>query len=166
MLLREDFGTDFKWGVSTAAYQIEGAYNYNGKGLSIWDEFVNKRGKIFKKHHGKVACDFYNRFAKDIILISELGIPNYRFSIAWSRIFPEGIGPVNHDGIHFYNRVIDLCLELEIEPWITLYHWDLPQELQKKGGWTNREIIHWFSYYVDSCIKYFGDQGKELDSIK
>lgn len=159
-LAREDFGTEFKWGVSTAAYQIEGAHNFNGKGLSIWDNFVNKRGKIFKKQHGNIACDYYNNFSKDISLISELQIPNYRFSIAWSRIFPNGIGTVNHDGIDFYNRVIDFCLELEIEPWITLYHWDLPQELQKKGGWTNREVIHWFGFYVDHCIKYFGDRVK------
>lgn len=159
-LLREDFGTDFKWGVSTAAYQIEGAYNLDGKGLSIWDIFVNKRGKIFKKHHGKIACDYYNNFSKDISLISELQIPNYRFSIAWSRIFPHGIGAVNFKGIDFYNRIIDFCLELEIEPWITLYHWDLPLALQKKGGWRNREVIHWLSFYIDCCLKHYGDRIK------
>ena len=159
-LTKEDFGADFKWGVSTAAYQIEGAHNLHGKGLSIWDKFVNRRGKIFQKHHGNIACDYYNNFAKDISLISELQIPNYRFSIAWSRIFPDGVGRVNFDGIDYYNRVIDFCLELDIEPWITLYHWDLPHALQKKGGWTNREIIHWFSFYVDRCLKHYGDRVK------
>lgn len=159
-LAREDFGTDFKWGVSTAAYQIEGAHNFNGKGQSIWDNFVKKRGKIFKKQHGNIACNHYNNFSKDISLISELQIPNYRFSIAWSRIFPYGVGKVNFDGIDFYSRVIDFCLELEIEPWITLYHWDLPHELQKNGGWANREIIHWFSFYVDRCLKHYGDRVK------
>ncbi|MEP6615661.1 MAG: GH1 family beta-glucosidase [Ginsengibacter sp.] len=157
---KDDFGPDFKWGVSTAAYQIEGGYNQNGKGLSIWDDFVDKKNKIFNNDHGKVACDFYNNYAKDISMISTLQIPNYRFSIAWTRIFPHGIGVMSHEGIDFYNRVIDLCLELNIEPWITLYHWDLPLELQRKGGWTNREIIHWFSFYVDSCVKYFGDRVK------
>lgn len=159
-IAREDFGSDFKWGVSTAAYQIEGAHNCNGKGSSIWDAFVKKRGKIFKKQHGNIACNHYNNFAKDISIISELQIPNYRFSIAWSRIFPEGIGKVNFEGIDFYSRIIDFCLELDIEPWITLYHWDLPLHLQKKGGWVNREIIHWFSFYVDRCIKHYGDRVK------
>lgn len=159
-LSKKDFGDDFKWGVSTAAYQIEGGYNANGKGPSIWDEFVNKRGRIHKDHHGKTACNFYTSYAGDISLISQLQIPNYRFSIAWSRILPNGIGTVNKDGIDFYNRIIDLCIELEIEPWITLYHWDLPLALQQKGGWTNREIIHWFSFYVDCCIKHFGPRVK------
>lgn len=159
-LIRENFGDDFKWGISTAAYQIEGAYNCDGKGLSIWDKFVEKRKKIFKSHHGKISCDHYNLFSTDISLIYELKIPNYRFSISWSRLFPEGIGKVNFKGIDFYNRIIDYCLELDIEPWMTLYHWDLPLELQKKGGWTNREIIHWFSFYVDRCLKHYGDRVK------
>ena len=159
-LIKDDFGIDFKWGVSTAAYQIEGGYNMHGKGPSIWDEFVNKKGRIFKNHHGKIACDFYTRYAKDISLMAELHIPNYRFSIAWSRIFPKGIDTVNREGVDFYNRVIDFCLELNIEPWITLYHWDLPQQLQLKGGWMNREIINWFSNYVDCCVKHFGDRIK------
>src|SRR6266516_7834129 len=101
-LMRKNFGADFKWGVSTAAYQIEGGYNLNGKGLSIWDEFVKKKGKVFNNHHGKVACDFYNKYAKDIILMAALQIPNYRFSIAWTRIFPNGIGTLSNGGIDFY----------------------------------------------------------------
>ena len=157
---RNDFGDDFKWGVSTAAYQIEGGYNADGKGPSIWDTFSQKKKKIFNNQNGNIACDFYDHYADDIVLMYNMGIPNYRFSISWSRILPHGVGAVNHKGIDFYNRVIDFCMELGIEPWITLYHWDLPEALQKKGGWTNREIIHWFSYYVDCCIKNFGDRVK------
>lgn len=157
---KEDFGNDFTWGVSTAAYQVEGAYNLHGKGLSIWDVFANQKGNIFQNQHGNTACDFYHRYAQDISLMRQLNITNFRFSISWSRLFPNGIGSVNKDGVDFYNRVIDFCLELGIKPWITLYHWDLPHELQKKGGWTNREIINWFSEYVACCINMFGDRVK------
>lgn len=157
---REDFGSDFKWGVSTAAYQIEGAHNIDGKGKSIWDVFANTRGKILNNHNANTTCNFYNQYARDITLMYELNIPNFRFSLSWSRIIPNGTGAINKQGIDFYNRVIDLCLELGIEPWITLYHWDLPFNLEKKGGWINREIIHWFSAYVEVCIKAFGDRVK------
>lgn len=158
LFTKDDFGADFKWGVSTAAYQIEGAHNADGKGPSIWDVFVKQRRKIANGEHGDIACNFYNHYADDIALMYKMGIPNYRFSIAWSRILPQGIGPLNYKGIDFYNRVIDFCLELGIEPWVTLYHWDLPNELQKKGGWANRDIIHWFGYFADCCVKHFGDR--------
>ena len=155
---KKDFGDDFFWGVSTAAYQIEGAFNLDGKGLSMWDTFTKKKNKIFNNDNGDITCDFYHKFTQDIYLIYQLKIPHFRFSISWSRIFPEGVGFINQDGIDFYNKVIDLCLELGIEPWITLYHWDLPQNLHEKGGWTNREIINWFSEYVACCVKHFGDR--------
>lgn len=155
---KKDFGDDFFWGVSTAAYQIEGASNLDGKGLSIWDTFTKKKNKIFNNENGDIACDFYHKFTQDIYLIYQLKIPHFRFSISWSRIFPEGVGIINEKGIDFYNKVIDLCLELGIEPWITLYHWDLPQSLHEKGGWTNREIIKWFSEYVACCVQHFGDR--------
>lgn len=157
---RAAFGDDFNWGVSTAAYQIEGAHDTDGKGASIWDEFTKKRKKILGSHHGDEACDFYNRYPEDIRLLENLHIPNYRFSISWSRIFPEGTGPVNHAGVDYYNRLIDACLSHGIQPWITLYHWDLPIALEKKGGWTNREILGWFGSYVSFCIKEFGDRVK------
>lgn len=157
---KEDFGDDFKWGVSTAAYQIEGSHNKDGKGNSIWDEFSQRRKKIANGHSGNVACNFYQEYASDINIINKLNIPNYRFSISWSRIMPNGIGEVNYKGIAFYNRVIDFCLELGIEPWITLYHWDLPAALQKKGGWTNRAIVQWFNEFVLCCLKHFGDRVK------
>ena len=156
----EDFGSDFKWGVSTAAYQVEGAHNIDGKGKSIWDEFANKKGKIFRNQNANTSCNFYEQYTSDIALIYELNIPNFRFSLSWSRIMPTGRKVINEHGIDFYNRVIDFCLELGIEPWITLYHWDLPYALEQQGGWTNREIINWFSEYVSTCIKAFGDRVK------
>lgn len=157
---KRDFGEDFRWGVSTAAFQIEGAYDVDGKGESIWDVFSMQKGKVYKNHHAKISCDFYNRYIHDLILMQSLGIPNYRFSLSWSRLIPQGAGKTNCKGIGFYNRVIDFCLELDIEPWITLYHWDLPQALQQKGGWMNRDIINWFSDYVSFCIREFGDRVK------
>ena len=160
LFTKNDFGADFNWGVSTAAYQIEGGHNVDGKGQSIWDTFSQKKNKIFNNDNGNIACDYYKRYAEDIALIYKLNIPNHRFSISWSRILPQGIGAVNHKGIDFYNRVIDFCLEFGIEPWITLYHWDLPEALQQKGGWANREVINWFSFFVECCVKYFGDRVK------
>ena len=157
---KNDFGPDFKWGVSTAAYQTEGGWDSNGKGKSIWDVFSNTKGKTFQGENGNIACDFYRRYMQDIILMAKLKIPNFRFSLSWSRIIPNGTGKVNPLGIEFYNRVIDFCLELGVEPWITLYHWDLPYELEKRGGWTNREIIKWFGDYVELCVRYFGDRVK------
>lgn len=156
----KDFGEDFVFGVSTAAYQIEGGYDSDDKGTSIWDEFTSKKGNTFNNHHGQIACDFYNKFEEDILLMKSMNIKNFRFSLAWSRIIPKGIGEVSKEGIDFYNRVIDFCLTCGITPWITLYHWDLPQTLQDKGGWTNREILFWFENYVQVCATYFGDRVK------
>ncbi|MDB5009448.1 MAG: bglA 2 [Mucilaginibacter sp.] len=107
-----------------------------------------------------MACDFYNCYERDIDLVKQLNIPNFRFSIAWSRIFPEGVGKVNQAGIDYYNKVIDYCLKQGIEPWVTLYHWDLPQVLELKGGWTNRSVIDWFVGFVMQCAKSFGDRVK------
>jgi beta-glucosidase len=153
-----DFGSDFHWGVASAAYQTEGAWLADGKGLSIWDVFTASKGKIAGAENGRVACDFYNRFIQDLILMKSMNIPCFRFSISWTRIFPEGTGKVNPAGIAFYNQLIDFCLEMGIEPWITLYHWDLPQTLQDAGGWGNRDVVGWFSEYVQTCIRAFGDR--------
>ncbi len=150
----------FAWGVSTAAFQIEGAPRRHGKGLSIWDDFTRKKGRIPNNENADVACDFYQHYYHDLALMGALNIPNYRFSISWSRIFPQGTGAVNKAGVDFYNRVINFCLEVGIEPWVTIYHWDLPLELEKKGGWTNRDILGWFEEYVAFCIKAFGDRVK------
>ena len=160
LLTKEAFGKDFIWGVSTAAYQIEGAHNLDGKGPSVWDTFVQKRNKIFRNHTGDIACDHYNRYIDDLYLMHSMNIRNYRFSVSWSRILPEGVGQINQAGIDFYNKLIDLSLELGITPWVTLYHWDLPHSLEVKGGWTNRDVKDWFGDYVAICVKSFGDRVK------
>lgn len=157
---RSDFGPDFQWGVATAAYQIEGAWKEDGKSPSIWDTFTHKKGKIKTGENGDVSCDFYHRYREDLALMQSMGIPNNRFSLSWSRILPEGTGKVNEKGADFYDRVIDRCLELGLEPWITCYHWDLPQVLQDKGGWVNRDVIAWFSEFVNVVTKRYGDRVK------
>ena len=159
-LHKNQFGDDFLWGVSTAAFQIEGAHDVDGKGSSIWDVFTSQKGRVKNGHHALTACDFYNSYQNDIDLISQLNIPNFRFSISWPRIMPTGIHPVNQAGIDYYNKIIDSLLEQGIEPWVTLYHWDLPHALEVKGGWTNRESVSWFSEYVEICAKHFGDRVK------
>ncbi|KAF2342926.1 GH1 family beta-glucosidase [Flavobacterium tistrianum] len=159
-LNKNQFGKDFLWGVSTAAFQIEGAHDADGKGSSIWDVFTSQKGKIKNGHHAITACDFYNCYQDDINLIKELNIPNFRFSISWPRIMPTGVHPINQAGIDYYNKIIDSLLASGIEPWITLYHWDLPHELEVKGGWTNRESVSWFKEYVEVCVQYFGDRVK------
>lgn len=157
---KQAFGTDFKWGVSVAAYQIEGAYDADDKGASIWDIFSNRRGNIYLNQHGNVACNFYEHYREDLQLMRTLGIPNFRFSLAWSRIMPTGEKVVNPKGIAFYDSLIDSCLELGITPWVTLYHWDLPHALEVKDGWTNRDVVGWFTDYVEVCVKRFGDRVK------
>jgi beta-glucosidase len=157
-VIAADFGKDFCWGVSTSAYQIEGAYNKHGKGLSIWDVYSNTPRKIFQNHNGNHAADFYHRFKEDIALLKQLGIKHFRFSISWPRILPAGTGEINPLGIKFYHELLDCCLENDIVPWVTLYHWDLPYELEKKGGWTNRAILSWFKEYVEVCVSYFGSK--------
>jgi beta-glucosidase len=159
-LQRSDFGKDFKWGVSTAAFQIEGAAREDGKSESIWDRFASVKGKIKNNENADTAADFYHRYKEDVSLIRELNFDAFRFSLAWARILPNGTGEINQKGIDFYNRVIDACLALNIEPWVTLYHWDLPQALEEKGGWTNRDIVSWFSEYADVCTHKFGDSVK------
>lgn len=153
--VKQDFGDDFLWGISSSATQTEGAYNVDGKGLSIWDIFVTDRKKILNNDTHFQASDFYNNYKTDIALIKQMGIPNYRFSLSWSRILPSGIGEINQAGLDFYHNVIDCCLEHGIEPFITLYHWDLPQELEVKGGWTNRDILSWFEEYTSVCVTAF-----------
>lgn len=154
------FGEDFSWGVASSAYQTEGAVLEDGKGLSIWDVFSQRNGVIKNNDNGKRATNFYNRFIQDIILMEFLGIRNFRFSLSWPRLIPEGRGKKAEKGVEFYNKVIDFCLECGIEPWITLYHWDLPQALEEKGGWTNRDMLRWFEDYVAFCVQQYGDRVK------
>lgn len=157
-LKRSDFGAGFQFGVATAAYQIEGAWNADGKGPSIWDEFTHRKKNVKNGANGDVACDFYNRFPDDLRLMRSMNIPNHRFSVSWSRIFPDGIGEANEKGLDFYDRLVDKTLANRITPWITCYHWDLPQALQEKGGWTNRDCYKWFGEYVDRITRRLGDR--------
>jgi beta-glucosidase len=160
-LKRSDFGKDFIWGTATAAYQIEGAWNEDGKSPSIWDHFTHHHKNKIKTHeNGDVACDFYHRYESDIELMRKMNIPASRFSLAWTRILPQGTGAINQKGIDYYNRVIDKCLKEGVEPWITCYHWDLPQILEEKGGWANRDSIKWFEEFVDVSSRSFGDRVK------
>lgn len=160
-LKRSDFGKDFVFGTATAAYQIEGAWNEDGKGESVWDHFVHyRKGKIKTRETGDIADDFYHRYEKDIELMRQMNIPAFRFSLAWSRILPNGTGEVNLKGIDFYHRVIDKCLKEGVEPWVTCYHWDLPQTLEEKGGWANRDSIKWFEEYVEIISKAYGSKVK------
>ncbi|MES2796577.1 MAG: family 1 glycosylhydrolase [Bacteroidota bacterium] len=154
-----NFPNQFSWGVASSAYQTEGAWDLHGKQNSIWDTFTN--AKKFKKGNGNIATDFYDNFEEDIKKIKELNLDSFRFSISWTRIFPYGIGEPNQKGVEFYHQVINCCLENGIEPWLTLYHWDLPQALENLGGWTNREIINWFAYFTDFCAKEYGSKVKK-----
>ncbi|MDL5511293.1 GH1 family beta-glucosidase [Arenibacter sp. M-2] len=159
-LQADDFGENFVWGVSTAAYQIEGAHDRHDKGPSIWDEFTSKKGNTYQNQHGNHACEFYHRFQEDILLMKKMNIDHFRLSLSWPRILPNGTGAINNRGIEFYNDVINFCLECGITPWVTLYHWDLPLALEEKGGWANREIVEWFQEYVTVCATNFGDRVK------
>lgn len=131
-----------------------------GRGPSIWDTFSHTKGKIRNGDNGDTADDFYHHYEQDLETLHQLHFKNYRFSISWSRIFPQGAGKPNPEGVAFYHRVIDKCLALGIEPWITVYHWDLPQALEDKGGWTNREMLDWFGAYTDFISKEYGDKVK------
>ena len=154
-LRKNQFSPDFIWGVSTSALQTEGAHNVDGKGPSIWDVFAQQKKKIANNDTPSDACDFYSRYIEDITLMKQLGVKNFRLSLSWPRIFPNGTGHVNQEGIDFYHRVIDACHQAGIEVWITLYHWDLPEALEQQGGWTNRKMIQWFCEYVRVCVNAY-----------
>jgi beta-glucosidase len=152
------FPDGFLWGAATAAYQIEGAPDADGKGPSIWDTFSHTPGKTFHGDTGDVACDSYHRYPDDIEMLKRLGVGAYRFSLSWPRIQADGRGVANSKGLDYYNRVIDALLEAGIEPAVTLYHWDLPQALQDKGGWANRDIAEAFAEYAAIAGEAFGDR--------
>ena len=154
------FPRDFRWGTSTAAYQIEGAATEDGRGPSIWDTFSHEPGRISDGATGDVACDHYHRYPEDIALMTGLGVDAYRFSIAWARIQPTGSGPVNPAGIAFYDRLVDALLAAGIDPVATLFHWDLPQALQDAGGWFNRDTAFRFADYADHVAAALGDRVK------
>ncbi|GIJ21681.1 GH1 family beta-glucosidase [Micromonospora lutea] len=152
------FPDNFLWGAATAAYQIEGASRDDGRGESIWDTFSRTPGKVHAGHTGDVACDHYHRYAEDVALMAELGLQAYRFSVSWPRIQPDGSGPINPRGLDFYDRLTDALLGRGIDPIITLYHWDLPQTLQDRGGWTSRDTAEHFATYAAAVYARLGDR--------
>ncbi len=154
------FPKDFVWGAATASYQIEGAWDVDGKGESIWDRFSHTPGKVFNGDTGDVACDHFHRWPEDLALMQEIGLDAYRFSAAWPRILPAGRGKVNQAGIDFYSRLVDALLEAKIDPYLTLYHWDLPQILQDEGGWPARTMVDAFCEYADAVSRALGDRVK------
>ena len=154
------FAKDFVWGAATSSYQIEGTGRDSGKGQNIWDVFTKEPGRVYEGHTGDIACDHYHRFREDVAYMKELGLKGHRFSIDWSRVLPEGTGKVNEKGIDFYNALIDELLEQGIEPYITLYHWELPYDIYKRGGWMNPEIVEWFGQYARLVAERFSDRVK------
>lgn len=155
------FPKDFIWGTATSSYQIEGAANEDGRGESIWDRFSKTPGKVNDGGNGDIACDHYHRYRDDIALMKNLGVRAYRFSTAWPRIIPTGRGTVNNAGLDFYDRIVDTLLAAGIEPFVTLYHWDLPQVLQDEGGWANRATAEAFAEYARVVGKRLGDRVKK-----
>ncbi|MEO7600506.1 MAG: GH1 family beta-glucosidase [Opitutus sp.] len=154
------FPKSFTWGAAAAAYQIEGAWDTDGRGPSVWDVFSQQPGKVFDNHNGNVACDHYHRWREDIALMKEGGLQAYRMSLAWPRIQPTGTGKINASGLAFYDRLIDGLLDAGITPWVTLYHWDLPQALQQRGGFLNRDVVEWFGDYATIVADRLGDRVK------
>jgi beta-glucosidase len=149
---------NFLWGVATSAYQIEGAVAEDGRTPSIWDTFCRVPGAVIRQENGDVACDHYHRMPQDVELIAGLGVDSYRFSISWPRIQPGGRGPVNAKGLDFYSRLVDELLDKGVKPWVTLYHWDLPQELEDAGGWPERDTAYRFAEYAELVYAGLGDR--------
>lgn len=156
------FPKNFLFGAATAAYQIEGGRRDGGKGESIWDKFCDIPGKIDRNETGEVACDHYHRFREDVAKMKEMHLDSYRFSVAWTRIIPDGDGKVNPEGVAFYSALIDELLSAGIEPMLTMYHWDLPQALQEKGGWLNPESVNWYTRYAEVLFDAFGGRVKKF----
>lgn len=154
------FPKDFVWGCAASAYQVEGAWNEDGKGPSIWDSFTHTPGKIANGENGDVAVDHYHRYTEDVALMKELGLDAYRFSVAWTRVLPTGSGAVNQAGLAFYDRLVDELLKNKVEPYVCLFHWDLPQALQDKGGWPNRDTAYAFAEYARVLTERLSDRVK------
>jgi beta-glucosidase len=152
------FPENFLWGMASSSYQVEGAWNLEGKGESIWDRFSHTTGKIKGGATADVACDQYHRYKEDVAMLKRLNQKSYRFSISWSRIQPDGTGPINQKGLDYYSRLTDALLEANIRPFVTLYHWDLPQGLEDRGGWPNRDLASYYADYAAILAKHLGDR--------
>jgi beta-glucosidase len=160
------FPKDFVWGAATSSYQVEGAAYKDGKGLSVWDNFCKLPGKIWNDHNGDIAADHYHRYIEDVKIMKDLGLKGYRFSVAWPRIFPNGRGSINQKGLDFYDRLIDELLAAGIQPWMTLYHWDMPQALEDDfGGWESQETCKHFANYAALLSKHYSDRVKHYMTI-
>lgn len=154
----QSFPRTFTWGAAAASYQIEGAWDAQGKGLSIWDMLTRQPGRIWEGHNGNTACDHYHRYRQDIGLMQEIGLEAYRLSVSWPRVMPAGIGLVNEQGLGFYDALVDRLLEHNIEPWVTLFHWDYPYELYLRGGWLNPDSPKWFADYTAVIVERLSDR--------
>ncbi|KAM9331566.1 cytosolic beta-glucosidase-like [Gastrophryne carolinensis] len=161
------FPDSFAWGTATAAYQIEGAWNADGKGPSVWDTFSHQGGdRIYKNHTGDVACNSYALWEEDLKCIKQLGVSHYRFSLSWSRLLPDGTtGFINQKGVDYYNKLINALLEMKVTPHVTLYHFDLPQALEDQGGWLSEKTVEFFEQYAQFCFATFGDRVKYWTTI-
>ncbi|MGN9839896.1 GH1 family beta-glucosidase [Nonomuraea sp. H19] len=159
------FPAGFAWGAATSAYQIEGAVTEDGRGTSIWDTFTKTPGRILNGHHADVAIDHYHRFREDVAIMADLGLTAYRFSVSWPRIQPTGSGKVNQKGLDFYKRLTDELRGHGIDPWLTLYHWDLPQELEDKGGWPNRDVAYCFADYAATVHEALKDHVHTFSTV-
>ncbi len=152
------FPEGFLWGAASASHQVEGAIHEDGRGESIWDAYVQEPGHIMHGENGNIACDHYHRFREDVALMREMGLKNYRLSISWSRVLPDGVGAVNQKGLQFYSDLVDELLANNIEPLVTLFHWDLPLSIHKRGGWMNREIVDSFAEYTRVIVDALSDR--------
>lgn len=152
------FPTDFIWGVSTASFQVEGGSDSSDRGLSVWDSFCETPGKVFGSHHARISADHYHRLNEDVKIMADLGVKAYRFSISWPRILMDGTGRINTKGMDFYDRLIHLLLSHRIEPYITVFHWDLPYALHIRGGWTNPSVSDWIEEYTKILMDSFSDR--------
>lgn len=148
---------DFIWGVSSSAYQIEGAEREDGRGASVWDSEFSS-GHVLGDMNGKIACDHYHRYKEDVALLKKAGIKNYRFSVSWPRIIPNGTGEINEKGVEFYKNLVDELIAADITPWVTIYHWELPRKLYEKGGYLNEEFSDWFADFAAKVVEIFGDK--------
>lgn len=157
MTVASNFPTNFAWGTASASYQIEGGVHEGGRGSSIWDDFSHSPGKVFQGHTGDVACDHFHRWPEDVALMRALGVKHYRLSLAWTRLLPDGTGAVNQAGLDFYRRIFAALKNADIEPWVTLNHWDYPSALQMRGGWMNPDSVGWMADYAALCAQHFGD---------
>ena len=164
--LAQPFPADFAWGFAASAYQIEGAAAEDGRGPSIWDTFARQPGAIADGSTGDVACDHYHRYPEDVRLMADLGARAYRFSISWSRVLPNGTGAINQRGLDFYQRLVDALLGAGVQPLINLFHWDLPQALQDRGGFANPQVVGWFTDYAALLASKPGRPSQGLDDVQ